>query len=187
MSRNKWFSDFQKNVGKNMNVIKSDGRYAGCEKLVPHLYEHKDYAIHYRNLKFVKELGVEISDVSKIVSFEQKAWLKPYIDFNTDKRKEAKNDFEKDFCKVVNNAVFGKTMENFKTRMKLHLTTNHNNAVKLFSKPTFKDSKSYNGLYLIEMYHKEIVYDKPTYLGTSILDLSKSCVMTSITTQSRET
>ena len=92
-----WFSVFQKNVGKKLNVIKSDGRYAGCEKLVPHLYEHKDYAIHFRNLKFVKELGVEISDVSKIVSFEQKAWLEPYIDFNTDKRKEAHNDFEKDF------------------------------------------------------------------------------------------
>ena len=60
--------------------------------MVPHLYENKDYAIHHRNLNFVKELGVEISDVSKIVSFAQKAWRKPYIDFNADKRKEAKKD-----------------------------------------------------------------------------------------------
>ena len=91
-----------------MNVIRSGGRYAGCEKLVPHLYEHEDHAIHYRNLKFVKEFGVEITDVSKIVSFEQKAWLKPYIDFNTDKRKEAKHDLEKDVFKLMNNAVFRK-------------------------------------------------------------------------------
>jgi hypothetical protein len=54
------FSQYQKDLGKELNIIKSDDKYAGCDKLVPHLYEHKDYAIHYRNLKFIKDLGVEI-------------------------------------------------------------------------------------------------------------------------------
>ena len=83
-------------------------------KLIPHLNEHKNYCIHYRNPKFVLDLGVKLGTVHNIVSFDQKAWLKPYIDFNTEKRKNAKNDFEKDFFKLMNNAVFGKTMENVK-------------------------------------------------------------------------
>jgi hypothetical protein len=58
---------------------------------------HKNYVIHYRNLKFVKELGVEIGKVHSVISFEQKPWLKEYIDFNTEKRKGANNEFENDF------------------------------------------------------------------------------------------
>ena len=77
---------------------------------MPHLMEHKNYCIHYRNLKFVADLGVKIGAVHNIISFKQKQWLKEYIGFNTTKRKEAKNDFEKDFFKLMNNSVFGKTM-----------------------------------------------------------------------------
>ena len=64
---------------------------------VPHLYEHKNYCLHYRNLKFIKSLGVEIGTVHNVVSFIQEPWMKPYIDFNTDKRKDAKMDLEKIF------------------------------------------------------------------------------------------
>ena len=112
-----------------------------------------------------------------IVSFKQKEWLKEYIDFNTVKRTKAKNDFEKDFFKLMNNAVFGKTMENVKNRMNLHLTTCDDNAVKWFSKFNYKNCNEIDGLYLIEMYKTEIIYDKPMYVGTSVLDLSKLCMM----------
>ena len=64
----------------------------------------------------------------------------------------------------MKNAVFGKTMENVKNRMDLHLTTSHENAVKWFNKINFKHVQSYDGLYLIETYKKQLVYDKPTYV-----------------------
>jgi hypothetical protein len=146
-------------------------------KLIPHLMEHKNYCIHYRNLKYVVELGLKITKVHNILSFKQKAWMKPYIDLNTNKRKQAKNEFEKYFSKLMNNSVFGKTMENVKNRMNLHLTTSDDNAVKWFSKPNLKDCFEFNGLYMIEMFKTEVFYDKPIYVGTSILDLSKLCMM----------
>ena len=77
----------------------------------------------------------------------------------------------------MNNSVFGKTMENVKNRINSHLTDNEPNAVKWFSKINIKTSKSIEDLYLIEMYKNEIVYDKPIYVGTSILDLSKLHMM----------
>ena len=93
--------------------------------MVPSLYEHKNYSIHYRNLKFIKSLGVEIGTVHNVVSFIQEPWMKPYIDFNIDKRKDAKNEFEKDFFKLMNNAVFGKQWKTLKIEllyMLQHLT-----------------------------------------------------------------
>jgi hypothetical protein len=172
-----WFSDFQRQVGEETNVIQKDDNFTGTPKLIPHLMEHKNYVIHYRNLKFVKELGVEIGTVHNILKFKQRAWLGEYIAFNTEKRKQATNEFEKDFFKLMNNAVFGKTMENVKNRMDLHLTTDEENAKKWFSKINFKDCKSFDGLRLIEMFRKKIEYDKPIYVGTCVLDLSKLCMM----------
>ena len=179
----KWMSDYQKAMlskhdeGIAKKLAKGEDVDVGRNKLIPHLMEHKNYCIHYRNLKFVKDLGVKIGIVHNIVSFKQKEWLKEYIDFNTAKRTKAKNDFEKDFFKLMNNAVFGKTMENVKNRMNLHLTTCDDNAVKWFSKFNYKNCNEIDGLYLIEMYKTEIIYDKPMYVGTSVLDLSKLCMM----------
>ena len=162
-------STYQKETAKQNNMKFSKT----STKLVSHLMDRKGYCIDYRNLKYVSDLGVQITKIHRVVSYSQKAWLKPYIDFNTDKRKEAKNEFEKDFFKLMNNAVFGKTMENVKNRINLHLTTDEQNAVKWFSKINFKTGKSFDNLYLIEMYKQEIIYDKPIYVGTTILDLSK--------------
>ena len=103
--------------------------------------------------------------------------MEPYIAFNTEKRKEAKNEFEKEFFKLMNNAVFGKTMEDVRNRVNIHATTSDKNAEKWFSKNTFKQSRYCNGLYLIETFRPEIEYDKPVYVGTSILDLSKLHMM----------
>ena len=125
-----WFSEYQKTVGKITGSIRANEKYSATPKLIPHLMDHKNYVIHYRNLKFIKDLGVEIKKVHNVISFSQKNWLAEYINFNTEKRKQASNDFEKDFFKLMNNAVFGKTMENVKNRINLHLTTDDNNAKK---------------------------------------------------------
>ncbi len=99
--------------------------------------------------------------------------MKPYIEGNNELRGKAINEFERDFFKLMNNSVFGKTMENVRNRMNLHLTTDHDNAVKWFSKPEFKNNTHAHGLYLIETYKTKIVYDKPVYVGCTVLDLSK--------------
>ena len=84
-----WLSEFQQQLLADNNM-----KAPSYDKLIPHLMKHEKYCIHYRHLKFVRELGVEIGTVHNI---KQKAWLKEYIDFNTEKRKTAQNDFEIDF------------------------------------------------------------------------------------------
>ena len=76
------------------------------------LSRQKNYVVHIKALKQALNHGLILKKVHRVIQFNQKAWLKPYIDMNTELRKEAKNDFEKDFFKLMNNAVFGKTMEN---------------------------------------------------------------------------
>jgi len=170
--KQEWLSEFQEKLMKDLNVKTVD-----CNKLVPHLYDHKNYVIHYRNLKFVKNLGVEIGHVHNVISFKQKQWLETYISFNTECRKKAKDEFEKDFFKLMNNAVFGKTMENVRNRIKMHLTNDDDNAVKWFSKVNFKSASHVDGVYFIQMNNEEVEMNKPIYVGTSILDLSKVCMM----------
>ena len=88
-------------------------------------------------------------------------------------RQKATNEFENDVLKLMSNVVFGKAMERLESRVNIHATTSVDNAIKWFGKVTFKGCKEFCGLYLIEHFREEIVYDKPIYVGTSILDISK--------------
>ena len=109
-----------------------------------------------------------------MLKFDQSPWLKQYIDFNTEKRKHAKNSFKKDFFKLMNNSVFGKTMENLCKRIDIRLVTNEKKLDKLTSKPTYMSSKIFNeNLMAVHKVKETITLKRPAHVGMCILDLSK--------------
>ena len=116
----------------------------GVEKLIPSLYDKKRYVIHIRALDQALKHGLVLERIHKAIEFKQSAWMKEYIDFNTKLRTAATNDFEKDFYKLMNNSVFGKTMENIRKHRNIKLVTNREAYLKLVMKPNFKSGV--NGL-----------------------------------------
>ena len=105
------------------------------EKLVLPLSDKENYVVHIATLQFYLKQGAELLKVRRCLKFNQSRWLKSYIDFNTQKRKEATCDFEKDFFKVMNNAPYGKTMEDVKNHMDFELVITEKRFQKLVAHP----------------------------------------------------
>src|SRR6218665_2237482 len=144
------------------------------EKLVPNLMPKNHYVLHYRNLKFYTTLGLKVTKVHKIMEFEQTRWLKPYIEFNTKKRQEAKNAFEKDLFKLMNNSIYRKTLQNNRRHLDVRIVTNEKRAKKLVARQTFQSFNIINeDVTVIKLTKTNVVLDKPIYVGMCILDLSK--------------
>ena len=142
--------------------------------LIPMLNDKKEYVLHYRNLQLYLDLGLKIKKVHQVLEFNQSPRLKQYIDFNTEKRKNGKNSFEKDFFKLMNNSVFGKTMENVCKRVDIRLMTDEKKLDKLTAKPTFLSSKIFNeNLMAVHRVKETLTLNRPAYVGMCILDLSK--------------
>jgi hypothetical protein len=151
-----------------------EGHSEKLKKLVPNLYDKKNYICHIKNLQYYLKKGLVLTKIHRVLKFKQSAWLKPYIDFNTTQRTLSKNDFEKDLYKLMNNAVFGKTMENMRGRVDIQLYTDEKLALKQFAKPQYLQSKIYSeDLIAIKKVKKEVKLDKPIFVGVAVLDLSK--------------
>ena len=146
-----------------------------CIKLVCSAENKEKYVVHIRALKQALNHGLKLTKVHRLIQFDQGAWLKPYIDMNTELRTKAKNDFEKDFPKLMYNAVFGKTVENIRKYRDIKLVTSDKKRSILVSEPSFHTSKhiSYE-LMIIEMKKVEVIMNKPIYLGQAILDIGKT-------------
>ena len=144
------------------------------KKLVPNFYDKKNYICHIKNLQYYIKKGLILTNIHRVLKFKQSAWLKPYIDFNTKQRTQSKNDFEKDLYKLMNNAPFGKTMENVRNRVDINLYTDEKLALKQFAKPQYLQSKIYSeDLIAIKKVKGVVKLDKPIYVGVAVLDLSK--------------
>ena len=145
------------------------------EKLVPTLSKKERYVLHYHNLQLYMSLGLKLTKIHRALEFNQSPWLKTYIDFNTKKRAKAKNSFEKDFFKLMNNSVFGKTMENLRKRQDIKLVTDEENLLKWTSKPSFVSFKIFNeDLVAVHKMKPTLTLNRPAYVGMCILDLSKT-------------
>ena len=158
-----------------MKEIRPD-TYVQSSKLMCDWSDKKNYLVQYRMLKFYTRLGMIVDKVHNIISFKQNKWLEKYISFNTQKRNQAVNDFEKDFYKLLNNAFYGKTMENVRNRLKIKFIKkdDHREIIKQQSKLTFNGvHKSYKNCDSYTFKQNEVLMDKPIYLGFTVLELSK--------------
>ena len=163
-------SDYCKKIADKFNI--SSGL---VHKLIPTLNDKEKYILHYRNLQSYLSLGLKLKKIHRVLQFGQSPWLKQYIDFNTQKRTHAKNSFEKDFFKLMNNSVFGKTMENIRKRVDVRLVTSKKKLLKLASKPTYVSSKIFNeNLVAVHKIKETLTMNRPAYIGMCILDLSKT-------------
>ena len=130
--------------------------------------------MHIRSLKQALNHGLKFKKIHRFIEFNEEAWLKPYIDMNTELRKVAKNDFKKDLFKLMNNSVFGKTMENIRKHRDIKLVTTDKRRSKLVSEPNYHTINYISeDLSIIEMNKTKVKMSKPIYLGLSILEISK--------------
>ena len=144
-------------------------------KLITTLNDKKKYVIHYRNLQLYLSLGMKLKKIHRVLEFDQSKWLKEYIDFNTQKRTNAKNAFEKDFFKLMNNAVYGKTVENLRKCVDVRLIADKKKLIKIVSKPTYVSSKIFNeNLVAVHKIKEILTLNRPAYVGMCILELSNN-------------
>ena len=164
-------SEYQTYLNNKLNIKYNEKD----KKLILDLLSKKNYKIYYKNLEYYMKLGIKITKVHKILTFDEKPFLKDYIDLNTSLRKEAKNDLEKDLFKLMNNAIFGKSMENVLNRSNIKLINNDpEKLLKLIREPNFQHAYQISDkLCLVESKPIKTVFNKPIYIGACILETSK--------------
>ncbi|CAB3991572.1 Hypothetical predicted protein, partial [Paramuricea clavata] len=146
----------------------------GVEKLIPNLNNKEKYVVHHETLKLYLSQGLRLTKIHRGVKFVEEPWLEKYIQLNTDLRTKGTTDFEKDFFKLMNNSVFGKTMENVRNRVDIKLVNNEKKWNKLAQRHNYKSATIFSeNLVAVHMMKTSVKLNKPIYLGMSILDISK--------------
>ncbi|KAK3757134.1 hypothetical protein RRG08_049801 [Elysia crispata] len=164
-----WMSEYQHGL---LGVASAE-----VEKLVPNLRNKSHYVLHYRNLQLFLGLGIKLKKIHRALRFKQSPWMEPYIRMNTELRKQATSAFEKDIYKLMNNSVFGKTMENLRKRVDVKLVRSHeeDKLRRLIASPSFARANIFDDdLAAIQVHKSRLVLSRPVYVGMSILDLSKN-------------
>ena len=164
-------SEYQKYLNDKLNI-----KYNSTDKkLILDLLPKNNYKVYYKNLEYYINLGIKVTKVHRILTFDEKRFLKEYRDLNTELRKKSKNDLEKDLFKLMNNAIFGKLMENVLNRSNVKLINNDpENLIKLIKQPNFQNAYQIsNRLALVESKPIKTVFNKPIYMGAVILETSK--------------
>jgi len=144
-------------------------------KLLCHLNDREKYVIHYSTLKCYLDLGMKLEKIHRILKFNQEPFIKQYIDLNTNFRSLATSDFEKDFFKLMNNSIFGKSIQNVRHMQNIKIVSSWKQAQRLINSDNFKSVTIFSeNLVAIHSYKKIIKFDKPIYIGVAVLDLSKT-------------
>ena len=148
--------------------------YRTSRKLLLTQYNRTHYFVHFAVLKFYLAMGLTLDKVHRVIKYKQKPWLKEYIDFNSKQRALSTNSFDKDFYKLKNNALFGKTMEDVRKRINYKLVTDEDKFLKLANSPFFHDrdiiTKDITGVHMLK---PKVTLDKPVFVGQAVLDYSK--------------
>ena len=162
-------SKYCKEIADKYDIIVGD-----VKKLILNLRNKTKYVLHYRNLQLYLFLGIKLIKIHRILKFKQSNWMKKYIDFNTEKKKNAANDFEKDFFKLMINSVYAKAMENLGKRINVRLVNNKNDFLKYTSRPAYVTHKLFDEDYAaIHEIKPVLILNKPIYVGFIVLDLIK--------------
>ena len=162
------------------NICPPDSKQS---KLICNLSHKKKYAIQYQNLKQAIKNGLKLLNIHRAIKFKQSAFLKPYIDLNTEMRNKLKNKLETDGYKLFNNSIYGKSLENIDKRVDIKLITHWENIGKkqgaktLIAKSNYKDRLVFNENFVaIQMEKVKLTYNKPVYVGLTVLELSKTVI-----------
>lgn len=152
------------------------------KKLLATLYDKEKYVIHYRMLQACINHGIKLLKIHRVIKFEQSPWMRTYIELNTKLRTTAKTSFQTDFYKLMNNAVFGKTLQNMRKMRDIRICSKYDGAYGVnyyISKPNFYDRLIFDeNCTAVEMKRCKILFDKPIIIGFTILDLSKILLYT---------
>lgn len=169
------FTPYMNQQWSRLTELRGTGtKFSGTEKLMLTQFNKQEYGIHFSLLQFYLKLGLKITKIHNVVAFRQEAIFEDYISRNSSRRKEATNDFQKDFWKLMNNSLFGKTMEDVRKRVNLRLATNAKRCEQLVRKPEhigFQIFTEHLSAHTLAKTKVELC--KPIYIGQCVLDISK--------------